>query len=318
MSEFFRKTEAGRRELRERRLGLPRPGRNLLLIIDGSRPVQHWVAMIQGASLTDAAALLDLGLIEPGTGTTSGDSQFAGMLPTATPGLNDLPTTPAGWTQLGGLTRPDGLPSPGAIPRHRALLEGQPTQPPTLPQDLLPGLRPAAALKKTPGRPESSYAPAGGREGHRPDLGGDQNPPAAPARQAHPAAAPPGATTWPPGSTAAASAARQPLRRLATAATSGTAAGPDSTLDGASGFVPLDAPAGGATGLGFQELYDSLNALVRETLGLLKGYRYSLKIERARTLVELEGVALEFVVEVRKLRGESRARLVERALGLGG
>jgi len=40
MSEFFRKTDAGRRELRDRRLGLPRPGRNLLLIIDGTHPAQ--------------------------------------------------------------------------------------------------------------------------------------------------------------------------------------------------------------------------------------------------------------------------------------
>ena len=118
MSEFFRKTDAGRRELRDRRLGLPRPGRNLLLIIDGTRPAQEWVAMIQGASLTDVAALLDLGLIEVGTGSAPGDSQFAGMLPTGTPTPRELTTTPAGWTQLGELTRPDGLPSPGATPRH--------------------------------------------------------------------------------------------------------------------------------------------------------------------------------------------------------
>lgn len=268
MSEFFRKTDAGRRELRERRLGLPRPGRNLLLIIDGTRPVQHWVAMIQGASLTDAAALLDLGLIEPGAGTTAGDSQFAGLLPTATGGLNDLPTTPAGWTQLGDLTRPDGLPSPGAVPRHRALLEAQSTRPSTL----------TAAL------PDAS---AGDTLRQRPVPAVVKPPP-------------------------------KPLRPPPAAATPVTGSGPDSTLDHPNGFVPLDAAAGGATGLGYHELYDSLNALVRETLGLLKGYRYSLKIERARTLVELEAVALEFVVEVRKLRGESRARLVERALGLGG
>ena len=33
---------------------------------------------------------------------------------------------------------------------------------------------------------------------------------------------------------------------------------------------------------------------------------------------ELEGVALEFVQEVRRLRGDSMARMVARALGLGG
>ena len=93
---------------------------------------------------------------------------------------------------------------------------------------------------------------------------------------------------------------------------------PDSTLENSHGFVPLDPAPGGATGLGYAELYDSLNALVRETLGLLKGYRYSLKIERASGQAELEGVALEFVQEVRRLRGDSMARMVARALGLGG
>ncbi len=283
MSEFFRKTDAGRRELRERRLGLPRPGRNLLLIIDGTRSVQHWVAMIQGASLTDAAALLELGLIEPGTGSPVGDSQFAGMLPTATSGLNDLPTTPAGWTQLGGLTRPDGLPSPGAAPRHRGMLD------------------PASAAASTQASP---LAPA--TTARRPLT--------------HPEQAAAAVRTRPAELTPDPRARLQRGTRLTPVAapTDATLGGADSLLDDPNGFVPLDPAAGGATGLGYSELYDSLNALVRETLGLLKGYRFSLRIERANNLAELEAVALEFVQEVRRLRGDGLARMVERALGLGG
>jgi len=276
MSEFFRKTDAGRRELRDRRLGLPRPGRNLLLIIDGTRPAQEWVAMIQGASLTDVAALLDLGLIEVGTGSAPGDSQFAGMLPTGTPTPRELTTTPAGWTQLGELTRPDGLPSPGATPRHRALFESQfDAQVGTRPLPL-----PSATARRQP-VPVQAAAPG-------PPLAG-------PAR----GMAPGGLRPTTPGPVSASPA-------------------PDSTLENSHGFVPLDPAPGGATGLGYAELYDSLNALVRETLGLLKGYRYSLKIERASGQAELEGVALEFVQEVRRLRGDSMARMVARALGLVG
>jgi hypothetical protein len=56
--------------------------------------------------------------------------------------------------------------------------------------------------------------------------------------------------------------------------------------------------------------------LVKETLGLFKGYRFSLEIERARDLQELQVVAQRFVDEVAKTRGESVARVVRRALGL--
>ncbi|MEX8497170.1 hypothetical protein [Leptothrix ochracea] len=82
-----------------------------------------------------------------------------------------------------------------------------------------------------------------------------------------------------------------------------------------------DAPASSssspkAVNLGYVELYDGLNALVKETLGLFKGYRFSLDIERARDLQELQVVAQRFVEEVAKTRGESVARVVRRALGL--
>jgi hypothetical protein len=85
-------------------------------------------------------------------------------------------------------------------------------------------------------------------------------------------------------------------------------------------FIPLDGSglSSGSTGLGYTELYNSLNALMRETLGLFRGYRYTLRIERAQNIAELEAVAHEFINEVKHVRGESMARMVQRALGLGG
>jgi hypothetical protein len=69
-------------------------------------------------------------------------------------------------------------------------------------------------------------------------------------------------------------------------------------------------------GLSYPELYDSLNALAKEQLGLFKGYRFSLEIERASGIDQLREVARRFVVEVRKAKGESAAQMVRRALGL--
>ena len=71
-----------------------------------------------------------------------------------------------------------------------------------------------------------------------------------------------------------------------------------------------------AGGLSYAELYDSLNALAKEQLGLFKGYRFSLEIEKANGIDEMREVAQRFVLEVRKAKGESAAQMVRRALGL--
>lgn len=291
MSEFFRKTDAGRRELRERRLGLPRVARNLLLIIDGTRPVVSWVSMIQGATLSDASALLELGLIEPGTGRPAGDSELAGLTSSAPATLTSVPLPlSAAWTRPGSLSDLGGLPSPGAEPRHRAALGAGAA---TVPADLTAPLPAWADIGTSKGRQPPAAEPRPPDTRPAPHL-------RAPARPARPAAA---------------------GRRAAVAAGAVDTAPPSSLLpDDAAGFIPLDidgAPAG-HTGLGYSELYDSLNALVRETLGLLKGYRYTLKIERARNITELEAVAGAYLAEVQRVRGESVARMARRALGFGG
>lgn len=326
MGDFFRKTDAGRRELRERRLGLPRVARNLLLIIDGTRTVRDWVLMVQGASLSDAAALAELGLIEPGLGRAPGDSELAGLAMTAPvplSGAGDVSTAPApldaSWTRPGRLSELGGLPPPGSQPRHAVAL-GSPL--PTLPVVL--DTEPAVDIAV--GGP-----PAGVR--HRAGPGPGAGPVAPSALSTSAAAGALGSTgDWDSARRAVQAMARRPsespgvglpqqgvppLRSRSLA----TVEGPPSSLppDESMGFAPLDAASaiGGRSALGYSELYDSLTALVRETLGLLKGYRYTLRIERAQNVAELESVAAAFVVEVRRLRGDSMARMVERALGIG-
>lgn len=70
-----------------------------------------------------------------------------------------------------------------------------------------------------------------------------------------------------------------------------------------------------ATTLGYSDLYDSLNGLLRDQLGLFRGYKFSLLVERASGHAELVDVARRFIDEVRELRGDTAADMVQRALG---
>ncbi len=65
MADRFVRTEAGRREIRERQLSLSRAARNLLLVIDASKPAPDWLALVAGCTAADLAALRDAGLIAP-------------------------------------------------------------------------------------------------------------------------------------------------------------------------------------------------------------------------------------------------------------
>jgi len=72
----------------------------------------------------------------------------------------------------------------------------------------------------------------------------------------------------------------------------------------------------GADRLGYRELYDSLTLLAKEQLGLFKGYRFALDIEKAADLAQLQQVAQRFAAEVQKVNGDAAAQTVRRALGL--
>lgn len=63
MSVRYQKTDAGRTEIRARTVELPRPARNLLLIIDGTRSGDEWLAMVAGATAQDLQSLLARGLV---------------------------------------------------------------------------------------------------------------------------------------------------------------------------------------------------------------------------------------------------------------
>jgi len=62
------KTEAGRAEIRARALPLSRAARNLLLVLDATKPAGEWLRLVAGATEADLDALRQQGLIVPQAG----------------------------------------------------------------------------------------------------------------------------------------------------------------------------------------------------------------------------------------------------------
>ncbi|MBZ8141985.1 hypothetical protein CLD22_19020 [Rubrivivax gelatinosus] len=63
MSVRLHKTDAGREAIRRRDAELSRAARNLLLIVDASRPAEAWLAAVAGAQAQDLERLLALGYV---------------------------------------------------------------------------------------------------------------------------------------------------------------------------------------------------------------------------------------------------------------
>jgi hypothetical protein len=70
MNGRFARSEAGREEIKSRNRKLSRPARNLLLVMDGSRPVSDWIQLVHAATEADLQQLLAEGLIEPAAAGT--------------------------------------------------------------------------------------------------------------------------------------------------------------------------------------------------------------------------------------------------------
>ena len=79
--------------------------------------------------------------------------------------------------------------------------------------------------------------------------------------------------------------------RSRAAAAAAPVAAPALLLLRSCGACRARARQGGEGALGYRELYDSLNALSKEQLGLFKGYKFALDIEKANGLEGLREVA---------------------------
>ena len=67
--------------------------------------------------------------------------------------------------------------------------------------------------------------------------------------------------------------------------------------------------------MGYRQLYDLLTAQARARLGLIKGYRMILEIERCSGPEEIRALTLRFVEQLREVQGDAAARLFCLELG---
>ena len=67
--------------------------------------------------------------------------------------------------------------------------------------------------------------------------------------------------------------------------------------------------------LSYRQLYDRLTSEARPRLGLIKGYRMVLEIEKCSGADEIRKLALRFVDELRAAQGDAAAREFRRSLG---
>lgn len=96
----YQKTPAGRDEIRTRSQELPRPARNLLLIIDDTREGAEWVGLVHGATLADLDRLVQAGLVLPKGALTAPDIELGPSSPAAAPAAPTAPAAPGGRSVL--------------------------------------------------------------------------------------------------------------------------------------------------------------------------------------------------------------------------
>lgn len=117
------------------------------------------------------------------------------------------------------------------------------------------------------------------------------------------------------------------LQQLLAAGLIGRAAGPVAAAAPASAELPVqpataEAPRASARmsladaleGLNYQLLYDRLTLEARQQLGLFKGYRLILDIEKCGGPPALRTLALQFVEQVRQSKGDTAARALAQRL----
>lgn len=96
------KTEAGRTEIRARALPLSRAARNLLLVLDASKPAGEWIRLVAGATEADLEMLREHKLIAP---QNAGGQPLAPQPPAApapAPAPTAAPAAPAAQSPAAG------------------------------------------------------------------------------------------------------------------------------------------------------------------------------------------------------------------------
>ncbi len=86
----YSKTDAGRAEIRAKALPLSRAARNLLLVLDASKPAAEWLRLVVGATAEDLQALREHGLVAPPGGIGAPVGEALPAVPAAAAGGSPL------------------------------------------------------------------------------------------------------------------------------------------------------------------------------------------------------------------------------------
>jgi len=122
-STKFRKTEAGRAEIRERRQALSRPARNLLVIIDDSRTGDEWLGLVAGAAPADLQALVDAGFVQAAAGVQAPPPAAAPAPPPVADAPAPASMDAASFRALYDYLTAQARPRLGLIKGYRAVLD---------------------------------------------------------------------------------------------------------------------------------------------------------------------------------------------------
>ncbi|MBY0234301.1 MAG: hypothetical protein K2W93_04920 [Burkholderiaceae bacterium] len=102
MTHSYHRTEAGRAEVKARLLGLSRSARNLLLVLDASRPASAWLGLVQGASAADLEQLLEHGLVADVNAPAEAPATVAAAVPSTAPAATEATTASASASEAAG------------------------------------------------------------------------------------------------------------------------------------------------------------------------------------------------------------------------
>jgi hypothetical protein len=124
MADRFVRSEAGRREIRERQANLSRAARNLLLIIDASRSGGEWLAMVAGCTAADLQQLIDAGLITAAGGAAATGAVAVGAAePVRTARTLEQALQARGYRELYELLTQQARPRLGLVKGYKMVLE---------------------------------------------------------------------------------------------------------------------------------------------------------------------------------------------------
>jgi len=82
--------------------------------------------------------------------------------------------------------------------------------------------------------------------------------------------------------------------------------------------APTQTLEAAVAGLNYDQLYGLLTSQAKERLGLIKGFKMVLDVEKCSGLAELQTLAVRFVGMVREVQGDGAAKKMRLALGMAG